>query len=78
MPGGMVVDMEIWENLMSEDIRSPAMSKHEILINSKAALRRAEQQIDQFDVRCEGPMAETRLLSGGNMQKLILARGAGA
>ena len=71
---GMVVDMEIWENLMSEDIRSPAMSKHEILINSKAALRRAEQQIDQFDVRCEGPMAETRLLSGGNMQKLILAR----
>ena len=27
-----------------------------------------------FDVRCKGPDAETKLLSGGNMQKLILAR----
>ena len=25
-------------------------------------------------MRCEGPSAETKLLSGGNMQKLILAR----
>ena len=38
------------------------------------ATARAERQIAEFDVRCEGPDAETRLLSGGNMQKLILAR----
>ncbi len=30
--------------------------------------------IEEFDVRCEGAEAETKLLSGGNIQKLILAR----
>jgi general nucleoside transport system ATP-binding protein len=30
--------------------------------------------IDSYDVRCPGPAARVRLLSGGNMQKLILGR----
>jgi simple sugar transport system ATP-binding protein len=30
--------------------------------------------IDGYDVRCEGPDQRIRLLSGGNMQKLILGR----
>ena len=30
--------------------------------------------IEAYDVRCKGPDAETGLLSGGNIQKLILAR----
>ena len=36
--------------------------------------RHATTTVGEFDVRCEGPNAETKLLSGGNMQKLILAR----
>jgi simple sugar transport system ATP-binding protein len=70
---GVVGDMEIWENLISEDLRSKAVSRWGI-IDRKAATRRAREQIAEFDVRCEGPEAETKLLSGGNMQKLILAR----
>ena len=66
--------MAIWENLISEDIRSAEISRAKTLVDKGAAIRRAERLIEQFDVRCEGPLAQTKLLSGGNIQKLILAR----
>ena len=34
----------------------------------------AKEVIARYDVRCPGPEARIRLLSGGNMQKVILAR----
>ena len=71
---GMVGEMDVWENLISEDIRSAEVSRFGFFIDRKKATARAERQITEFDVRCEGPDAETKLLSGGNMQKLILAR----
>jgi len=71
---GMIGDMDIWENLISEDLRSPEISKWKIIIDKKAAIERAERLIERFDVRCEGASAQTKLLSGGNIQKLILAR----
>jgi simple sugar transport system ATP-binding protein len=71
---GMIGDMDIWENLISEDLRAPAVSKWKVIINKKAAIKRAERLIERFDVRCEGALAQTKLLSGGNIQKLILAR----
>jgi simple sugar transport system ATP-binding protein len=36
--------------------------------------QRALDAIAAYDIRCPGPDAEARLLSGGNVQKLILAR----
>ena len=71
---GVVGEMQIWENLASEDLHSAELSNMGIFINKTNAVKRAETQIDEFDIRCEGPFAETKLLSGGNMQKLILAR----
>jgi ABC-type uncharacterized transport system ATPase subunit len=71
---GMIGDMDIWENLISEDLRSKQVSKWKTIINKKAAIERAEHLIDSYDVRCKGPQAQTKLLSGGNIQKLILAR----
>ncbi|MEM7461518.1 MAG: ABC transporter ATP-binding protein [Pseudomonadota bacterium] len=71
---GMIGDMEIWENLISEDLRSSDISYGGMVINGDRARERASEQIKEFDVRCEGPEAETKLLSGGNMQKLILSR----
>lgn len=71
---GIVGEMEVWENLISEDLRSPEISRWGLVINGHAARSRASEQIAKFDIRCQGPAAETKLLSGGNMQKLILAR----
>ena len=39
-----------------------------------AAKEQAKRIIEQFDVRCSGPDAPARSMSGGNIQKLILGR----
>lgn len=72
---GMIGEMAIWENLVSEDLRRPPFARGGFLLDRPAARQHAETLIERYDVRCPGPQAETRLLSGGNMQKLILARG---
>ena len=71
---GIIGDMTIWENAISEDVRSPEVSTGKILVNKSASIARANKLIDQFDIRCQGPTANTKLMSGGNIQKLILAR----
>ncbi len=70
---GVVGEMEVWENLVCEDIRSKSFSQRGIL-DKQACVHHANDLIDQFNIRCSGPNAETRLLSGGNVQRLILAR----
>jgi len=71
---GIIGDMQVWENLISEDLRTEDISKLGFVIDKSAAVSRSEELLERFDVRCEGPHAQTKLLSGGNMQKLILAR----
>ena len=72
---GIIGEMAVWENLVSEDLRKPPFARGGLLIDSAAGRRHAETLIERYDIRCPGPHAETRLLSGGNLQKLILARG---
>ncbi|BBD08594.1 ABC transporter ATP-binding protein [Desulfovibrio ferrophilus] len=70
---GLIGDMTVQENLGSEVYRNKEFSRFGFL-NFKSLRRRAKELIERFDVRCPGPGAATRKLSGGNMQKLILAR----
>jgi general nucleoside transport system ATP-binding protein len=70
---GLVPDMTIAENLISERYRQWPFSRFGFLRRA-AADRHAREIIAEFDVRCPSPAAVTRLLSGGNMQKLVLAR----
>lgn len=72
---GIFGEMTIWENLISEDLRSREFCQARIILNSRNARRHAASLIERYDIRCRGVEAETRLLSGGNLQKLILARG---
>ena len=69
---GIIGEMELWENFLGEELRSK--SKSGFIIDKKQAVSSAEKLIQEYDIRCEGPFASTRLLSGGNIQKLILAR----
>ncbi len=71
---GIVGEMKNWENMISESVASPEISKWATLISKTRAIGHTENLIKEFDVRCEGAEAETKLLSGGNIQKLILAR----
>lgn len=70
---GLVADMTVMENLATESYKLPGFAKRGIL-NFKALASRAKQLIEAFDVRCPGIDTPVRKLSGGNMQKLILAR----
>lgn len=70
---GLIPDMSIWENLILETHQEPGFSQHGLL-KREAAHEYAADLIQSFDVRCPSPDATVRLLSGGNMQKLILGR----
>jgi general nucleoside transport system ATP-binding protein len=70
---GVIGEMSVRENLISEKLRHQPFSKSGFM-NARAIDDHADKQIKDFDVRCQGRQEETRLLSGGNVQKLILAR----
>ncbi len=70
---GAIGEMTLWENAILERVRSPRFSKNG-LVNRQAARAFANTIIEEFDVRGGVPDRRTRLLSGGNMQKLILGR----
>ena len=70
---GMIGDMSVAENMISEAYRSPRFSRFGFL-DWKAAASFARDIIKAYDVKCPSPDARVRLLSGGNMQKLILGR----
>jgi general nucleoside transport system ATP-binding protein len=70
---GVVGAMSVAENIAIEEVREPAYQTAGFL--KRDAIRaRAETAIRGYDVRCPGPDAPSQLLSGGNIQKLILAR----
>lgn len=70
---GSIADFSLTENAILESYRDPALSRAGFMRWS-AAEAFARRVIERYDVRCPGPEARIRLLSGGNMQKLILGR----
>jgi len=71
---GVVGDLPVWENAVSERLRSPVFSRWSWFVRRAAARLHARRIEKAFDVRGAGLMAPARSLSGGNMQKLILGR----
>ncbi|MBN8629932.1 MAG: ABC transporter ATP-binding protein [Rhodobacterales bacterium] len=69
---GSIGDFDLTENAVLETYRS-RFSRNGWM-NWRAARTFAEEIIAGYDVRCPGPETRIRLLSGGNMQKLILGR----
>jgi general nucleoside transport system ATP-binding protein len=70
---GIVADMTVTENVIIERLRSRDFSKAGFL-NWPKAKDFARTIIDSYAVKCPGPDARAGMLSGGNMQKLILGR----
>ena len=72
---GLVGDMSIAENLALKETDSPKFSKGKGLLLSKRAIHDyAEAMVEKYDVRCTSVSQTVRSLSGGNQQKVILAR----
>lgn len=70
---GAVGEMTVWENAVLERVRSAEFSKLGF-VRQAAARAHAADLIKRFDVRGATPDTRIRLLSGGNIQKLILGR----
>ncbi|CAN0584975.1 unnamed protein product, partial [Ectocarpus sp. 12 AP-2014] len=70
---GTIADFDLTENAMLERYKTPGFSKGGWL-NWRGSRAFADGIIDKYDVRCPGAQTPIRLLSGGNMQKLILGR----
>ena len=73
---GLIGDMSVMENVIAERLRASDFSRGGFVNWSKARAF-AEEIIKGYEVKCSGPQARTRLLSGGNMQKLILGTRVG-
>ena len=72
----LVTDMSITENLVLRDFGAEPFSKKGI-INRSALLKNASDKMARYQIRASGrtgPATPVRLLSGGNQQKLIIAR----
>ncbi len=70
---GVIGEMTVRENFISECRRDPPQSRFG-LFDATAISEKSNRLIEKYDIRCQGADEETRLLSGGNVQKLILAR----
>ena len=70
---GSVPNMDVSENLALRNYRVPPIGNGWV-INLLAMREQAEQLVDEFDILTPSIETPSRLLSGGNLQKLILAR----
>ncbi|WP_349358795.1 ABC transporter ATP-binding protein [Stappia sp.] len=70
---GIVGAMSVAENLVIEELRSARYQRFGFL-KFGAIAARAREAIAGYDIRCPGGDAVARLLSGGNIQKIVLAR----
>jgi len=70
---GIIGAMSVAENMVIERLDDPEIQTNGLL--NRAAIRQnADRLIKEYDVRGPGAEADARVLSGGNIQKLILAR----
>ena len=70
---GLVRTFSVVENLILGEHYRPPFSDG-ILLDWNEAARFAEQAIEEFDIRTPSKETQVRYLSGGNLQKLIVAR----
>jgi simple sugar transport system ATP-binding protein len=68
---GCVLEMTIAENLFLSD---PHMMARWGVLDRRRMNERAEELIERFSISCPGPEAPMWSLSGGNQQRVILAR----
>lgn len=70
---GVVPSLDLSDNAILKDYRRPPFARG-LLLNSGAIHAFTDRLIDEYRVSAPGRNAPIRLLSGGNQQKMLLAR----
>ena len=74
---GLILDMELWENLLL----APALRRRMRwagLQRRNAAMALCRRMLDRFAIRAHGPRQKAAALSGGHRQRLMVARAIAA
>lgn len=70
---GLVPGLDVYDNVILKDYRKPPIGKG-LLINQRAVREKAENLVDEFHIQVSDLRYPVRMLSGGNLQRLLLAR----
>jgi simple sugar transport system ATP-binding protein len=70
---GLVLEHSIADNLILRSFNRPPVSRRGLL-DRRAILARASDLMQRYDIRARSPEQPARDLSGGNQQKIIIAR----
>jgi len=70
---GLVTDMTVAENLALTDVPAGRFNRNGFL-RPKMVRKQARQVLEEYDVRPPNPDLPVRSLSGGNQQKVVIAR----
>jgi simple sugar transport system ATP-binding protein len=70
---GLVLDLTVAENLIIKDFSQPPYSKGGVL-RYKVIREHARRLIGEYDIRTPSGEVQVRNLSGGNQQKVVVAR----
>lgn len=70
---GLVLPFSVADNLVLNTYYQPPFTRG-VVLQPEPILRAAEQRIHEFDIRTPSPLTPVSSLSGGNQQKLIVAR----
>jgi len=73
---GLVLEFDLAENIILGDHRTPPAAKHGIM-HPKAILALARKRIADYDIRTPSERVSAENLSGGNQQKVVVAREIG-
>src|SRR6266436_2137958 len=70
---GLLIQSPLADSMALPRIRQAPFSRHGLL-DRRAIREFAEAEIEKYAIRAAGPMVRTGTLSGGNLQKALLAR----
>ncbi len=71
---GLIMDFAAWENMAFGYHNDPAYQRNAFLMDNAALLKASEEKMERFDVRPPNPRLAAKSFSGGNQQKIVLAR----
>ncbi len=71
---GLIMDFMAWEDIVFGYHHDPAFQKNRWLMDNAAIRADAEGKMERFDVRPPHPNLQAKNFSGGNQQKIVLAR----
>ncbi|HSG37707.1 MAG TPA: ABC transporter ATP-binding protein [Paracoccaceae bacterium] len=71
---GLIMDFMAWENIAFGYHHDPRYQKNRLFMDNAAIRADTADKMERFDVRPPNPMLQAKSFSGGNQQKIVVAR----